>query len=68
MPDTKRPSGPGLPVHEKHDVVAEREQLDELAAQQPDDDATVQPDPTVQARHAEREAHTPAEKDRKRRR
>jgi hypothetical protein len=67
MPDARRPSGPGRPSHEKHDAVAEREELDELAAQRSEEEAA-QPDPGVDARHAERAAHASDDKDAKRRR
>jgi hypothetical protein len=68
MPDTRRPSGPGRPSHEKHDAVAEREELNELASGQRDDDQAAQPDPGIEARHAERAAHGGADKEAKRRR
>jgi hypothetical protein len=68
MPDARRPSGPGRPSHEKHDAVAEREELDELAAGQPGEEGAAKPDPGVDARHAERAAHGGADKEAKRRR
>jgi hypothetical protein len=68
MPNARRPSGPGRPSQEKHDAVAEREELDELAGSQPGEVEAAQPDPGVEARHAERAAHGGDEKDAKRRR
>ena len=72
MPHVRRPSGPGRPSQEKHDAVAEREELDELARgqteEEPGEEQAAQPDPGVDARHAERAAHGGDDKEAKRRR
>jgi len=68
MPNARRPSGPGRPSHEKHDAVAEREELAEMVPEQPVSEGTTPPDPGIDARHAERAAHAGADKEAKRRR
>lgn len=65
MPDANRPSGPGKPIRERRDAVEEQEEIDELdagrAADEPADASPI--DPTRSARHAERDAHTPSDRD-----
>ena len=68
MPNARRPSGPGRPNQEKHDAVAEREELDELAGSQRGAQAGAPPDPGVDARHAERAAHGGDDKEARKRR
>jgi hypothetical protein len=68
MPDAKRPSGPGRPSQEKRDAVVEREELNELGGTQPDAEESAQPDPSVDARHAERDAHGGEDKEARKRR
>jgi hypothetical protein len=65
VPDARRPASPGQPRRERRDAVTQQEEFDELAAEQR---VPVQPDATTDARHAERRAHTPRDRDPQRRR
>jgi len=67
VPESRRPTGPGQPRQERRDAVAEREEIDELAVER-NDDAAQHINPVSGARHAERDAHTPAGKERRQRR
>lgn len=53
MPNAKAPSGPGRPLQEREDAVAEQEGMAELEAESP-----AAEDPSRGARQAERDAHT----------
>lgn len=60
MPHANRPSGPGKPINERRDSVAEQEELEELAG---DTTPAASTEPAADdagrgARHAERAAHT----------
>ncbi len=66
MPHANRPSGPGKPINERRDSVAEQEELEELARDN-ESGATAEPaaadagDAGRGARHAERDATTKGE-------
>jgi hypothetical protein len=62
MRHADRPSGPGKPLTERRDAVAEQEEIDEMDAGQPD---APQPgsDPAAAARHADRDAHAGSDRD-----
>ncbi len=67
MPHANRPAGPGKPINEQHDAVAQQEGLEELEADraEADDPGAAIPDPVTSARHAERSAHTKRDADSK---
>ncbi|NUZ06635.1 hypothetical protein [Piscinibacter koreensis] len=54
------PSGPGKPLAERRDAVAEQEELDEM---QQDESADSQGDAIENARHADRNAHSNTDSD-----
>jgi hypothetical protein len=61
MPHANRPSGPGKPINERRDSVAEQEELDELSGDNSTPGAAAEPESTDAgpgARNAERAAHT----------
>lgn len=64
MRNADRPSGPGTPLNEQREAVTEREGLDELAVEQSGQPVDAPAgDAAAAARHAERDAHTPADAD-----
>jgi len=62
MRHADRPSGPGKPLTERRDAVAEQEEIDEMDTDLPD---RPQPgaDPAEGARHADRNAHAESDRD-----
>jgi len=56
MRHADRPSGPGKPIRERTEAVAEREELDEMEADAAGE-APAPGDPGENARHADRNAH-----------
>ena len=60
MPNANRPTGPGKPINEQHDLVTQQEGLDELQADEieANGNPAALPDAATNARHAERTAHT----------
>jgi hypothetical protein len=62
MRNADTPSGPGKPLKERRDAVAEQEEIDEMEADA--DPAAPQPgDPGENARHADRNAHAEPGRD-----
>ena len=51
MPNANRPSGPGKPINERRDAVAESEEMDELGGEAQADEAS------SRVRQAERDTH-----------
>jgi Spy/CpxP family protein refolding chaperone len=64
MPNANSPAGPGKPLNERRDAVAEQEQIDELMDEGRGTAADSSVDPTRSARRAERDAHTRDDNDR----
>ena len=62
MRHADRPSGPGKPLTERRDAVAEQEEIDEMDTDLPD-----RPQPGADlaegARHADRNAHAESDRD-----